>query len=123
MSKGGCHGAINERNNWIREGLREEETRGFKTARDFKKGEITMSFFTREQKKLALNTDRGSLQSAYRLSEQRLSAIAREGNSRDLKSAMAEHQRYEYALLFTQTSEFKRKSNKRGKAKWVKQFK
>ena len=76
-----------------------------------------MSFFTREHKKLALSTDAGSLMEGYRLSERRLECAAAHGDKRELKKAMAEHGKYEYAQLFQQTPEFKRKISKRRKAK------
>lgn len=73
-----------------------------------------MSFFKNSHKKLAKKNSQSYLINAYEKSEQELINIARTGNERALKNAMKEHGEYEYALLYKQTPQFRKKTNKRG---------
>ena len=65
-----------------------------------------MSFFTSEQKKLALSCSRSSLNFGYLETENNLKQVAKTGNIKALKIAMAKHELYEYALLYTYTPEY-----------------
>lgn len=73
-----------------------------------------MSFFNRLQKKVAKNNSSQTLNSAYKLSEERLKDAAKQGDNKKLKRAMSEHQTYEYALLYQKTPAYA-KLKKRGK--------
>ena len=72
-----------------------------------------MSFFKREHKKLALTNTPQHLQSKYRDSENMLIAVSKSGNEKEIKKAMQEHGKYEYALLYQITPQFKKKAGKK----------
>lgn len=68
-----------------------------------------MSFFNRKHKQLALSNSKQQLETAYKLSEKRLKYISLTGNEKQLKKAMKEHGKYEYAMLYQNTPEFNKK--------------
>lgn len=68
-----------------------------------------MGFFSRKQKRLALNTSKESLEKAYHISEQNLKDVARSGNEKDLRIAMKQHGDFEYAMLYKNTPEYNNK--------------
>lgn len=74
-----------------------------------------MAFFKRNQKKLALTCDRQSLERAYHISEDNLKKASQNGDAKWLKTAMKQHGDFEYAMLYQNTPEFKKKLDKRGK--------
>ncbi len=74
-----------------------------------------MSFFNIKQKKLALSCDRQSLERAYHVSEDNLKKASLTGDEKWLKKAMKQHGEFEYAMLYQNTPEFKKKLDKRGK--------
>lgn len=74
-----------------------------------------MSFFSRKQKQIALNTSRTDLETAYHISEQNLKDASRSGNEKWLRTAMKQHGNFEYAMLYKNTPEYKRKLLKRKK--------
>lgn len=68
-----------------------------------------MSFFSRKQKQLALNCSRDRLEKAYHASEQSLRQASLSGDEKRLKKAMKQHGNFEYAMLYQNTPEFKKK--------------
>ena len=72
-----------------------------------------MAFFKRVHKKLALTNAKQHLQSRYMDSENMLIAVSKLGNEKEIKKAMQEHSKYEYALLYQITPEFKKKAGKK----------
>lgn len=72
-----------------------------------------MGFFSRKQKRLALNTPKESLEKAYHLSEQNLKDVARSGNEKQLRTAMKQHGDFEYAMLYKNTPEYRKKIQKK----------
>ena len=74
-----------------------------------------MSFFNIKQKKLALSCDKQSLERAYYCSEDNLKKASLTGDEKWLKKAMKQHGDFEYAMLYQNTPEFKKKLDKRGK--------
>lgn len=72
-----------------------------------------MSFFNKKQKQLALNCSRDRLEKAYHASEQSLRRASLSGDEKRLKKAMKQHGNFEYAMLYQNTPEFKKKK-KRG---------
>lgn len=73
-----------------------------------------MSFFNRQQKKLALSCPEEELEKAYHASEQNLKKVAKSGNEKLLHKAMKQHGNYEYAMLYKQTPEYKSKVKRKG---------
>ncbi len=65
-----------------------------------------MSFFKKEHKKLA-NNSFSFLQDKYHDSEDDLRDACKTGKKKLMRKAMKEHQKYEYALLYRKTPEFK----------------
>ncbi|HIT62128.1 MAG TPA: hypothetical protein IAC38_01600 [Candidatus Caccovivens faecavium] len=67
-----------------------------------------MAFFKKIHKKLA-NKPRNYLQKKYMKSEADLLRASATGSDKIIKKAMKEHGKYEYALLYQNTPEFKNK--------------
>lgn len=72
-----------------------------------------MGFFTGEQKKMAKKCSFYDLRRGYENADLALERASYSGDKKALNKAMAEHRKYEYALLYRNTPEFKRK-HKRG---------
>ncbi len=72
-----------------------------------------MGFFTGKQKKMASNCSFYDLQRGYQNADIALERASYSGNQKALKKAMEEHRQFEYALLYRNTPEFKRKHKKR----------
>ena len=53
------------------------------------------------------------LNKCYRDSENNLRVLSRLGTEKDLREAMKEHRDCEYALLYKNTDEYRRRKNKR----------
>ena len=70
-----------------------------------------MGFFKREEKELAARTSRASLKREYERTERNLERATYTGDIREVRKAMKEHHKYEYALL-NQTYERARKQKK-----------
>lgn len=68
-----------------------------------------MSFFNKKQKKLAMNCSRDKLEKAYHISEQNLHKASLSGDEKWLKKAMKQHGNFEYAMLYQNTPEFKKR--------------
>lgn len=68
-----------------------------------------MAFFKKTHKKLAVSNSQENLQQAYHRSEQNLQKASSSGNEKWLRDAMKEHGNFEYALLYQNTPEFKKK--------------
>ena len=68
-----------------------------------------MGFFNRKQKKLALMTAKDDLEKAYHISEQNLQKASRSGDEKWLKTAMKQHGNFEYAMLYKNTPEYRKK--------------
>mgnify|MGYP001861183962 FL=1 len=73
-----------------------------------------MGFFKQSEKELAAKTPREALKREYERTERNLERATYTGDIREVKKAMKEHQKYEYALL-TQTYERARKRKQRRK--------
>ena len=67
-----------------------------------------MGFFKREHKRLA-NVNYKDLQECYHITEENLKSAVKSGNEKEMKRAMKEHQQIEYALLYKNSSEYKKK--------------
>ena len=67
-----------------------------------------MGFFNRKQKEFSKKSTYYELLSGYKKSEKELEKASKKGDSRALRAAMEEHQRYEYALLYRNTPEYER---------------
>lgn len=72
-----------------------------------------MSFFKREQKRLALRNSKSNLENLYHKSELKLRRVSKTGNESELKKAMKEHGKYEYALLYQNTPEYRNKRRRK----------
>lgn len=72
-----------------------------------------MGFFTGKQKKMAKKCSLYDLQRGYQNADLALERASYSGNQKELKNAMKEHRKYEYALLYRNTPEFKKKFRKR----------
>ena len=59
-----------------------------------------MAFFKKKEKGLAKNCTTDCLRQGYRLTEQELIKACRTGKISEVKSAMKEHRKFEYALLY-----------------------
>lgn len=68
-----------------------------------------MGFFTRKQKKMAKQCSTQDLVRGYENSEFKLERASYNGSEKMLREAMKEHGDYEYALLYKNTPEFKKK--------------
>lgn len=72
-----------------------------------------MGFFTGQQKKMACKSSFNDLQRGYERADLALERASYSGNPKELNKAMKEHRKFEYALLYRNTPEFKRKHKKR----------
>ena len=72
-----------------------------------------MNFFTRNQKHLANKCSLNELNRGYQNADLALERASYNGDQKELKRAMKEHRKYEYALLYRNTPEFKKKYKKR----------
>lgn len=72
-----------------------------------------MGFFTGKQKKMAKKCSFYDLQRGNQNADLALERASYSGNQKELKNAMKEHRKYEYALLYRNTPEFKKKFRKR----------
>lgn len=68
-----------------------------------------MGFFTLRHKKLARKYTASELQSGYRYSENELKEAAENGDKKALKRAMKVHGNFEYAMLYKNTPEYKKR--------------
>jgi hypothetical protein len=68
-----------------------------------------MGFFTSHQKILAKTYSREALEYGYHKSEDNLRKAALSGDCKLLKQEMKKHGNYEYALLYKNTPEYKKK--------------
>ena len=73
-----------------------------------------MGFFKQSEKELAASTSRAALKWEYERTERNLERATYTGDIREVKKAMKEHHKYEYALL-NQTYERARKRKQRRK--------
>lgn len=71
-----------------------------------------MGFFTMKQKRMAKKCSVRDLQMGYQNSDFALERASYAGDKKALKEAMKEHRKYEYALLYRNTPEFKKKRRK-----------
>ena len=67
-----------------------------------------MAFFKREHKELA-KKPKEYLQQQYIKSERNLIRASATGNDKIIKKVMKEHGKYEYALLYQNTPQFRKK--------------
>ena len=72
-----------------------------------------MSFFKRKDKKLAKECPYNTLQEGYRRTEIGLKKACASGDEKAIRKAMHNHQRFEYALLYKSTPEYKEKVRKK----------
>ena len=72
-----------------------------------------MGFFNSKQKKMAKYCTREQLQRGYHLSEQNLVEASKNGDMKRLKNAMKQHGNFEYALLYKNTPEYRKKCKKK----------
>ena len=86
--------------------------RKIKKMKELKGGKL-MGFFTGKQKKMAKKYSFYDLQRGYQNADLALERASYSGNQKELKNAMKEHRKYEYALLYRNTPEFKKKFRKR----------
>lgn len=68
-----------------------------------------MGFFTSKQKRMARKCSFGELQQGYEQADLRLERASYSGDVKELDKAMKEHQKFEYALLYRNTPEYKKK--------------
>ena len=68
-----------------------------------------MGFFNRRQKRLARKYTAGELQDGYRYSESELREAAQSGDVKALKRAMKVHGNFEYAMLYKNTPDYKKR--------------
>lgn len=68
-----------------------------------------MGFFTSEQKKLAKKCSSSELARCYQNSDIALERASFSGDQKALKEVMKQHRKYEYALLYKNTPQFKKK--------------
>ena len=73
-----------------------------------------MELFKQREKELAAKTPREALKREYERTERNLERATYTGDIREVKKAMKEHHKYEYALL-NQTYELARKRKQRRK--------
>ena len=67
-----------------------------------------MGFFAKSHKELARKNPSGYLQRKYEHSERQLKYYASIGDKKKLKQIMKEHAKWEYAMLYQQTPEYRR---------------
>lgn len=72
-----------------------------------------MGFFTGKQKQMAKKCSFYDLQRGYQSADLALERASFSGDKKELKRAMKEHQKYEYALLYRNTPEYKNKQRKK----------
>lgn len=72
-----------------------------------------MGFFTGKQKQMAKKCSFYDLQRGYQSADLALERASYSGDKKELKRAMKEHQKYEYALLYRNTPEYKNKQCKK----------
>ncbi len=65
-----------------------------------------MGFFKFQHKRIAKRMSRTDIMDAYYDSEMALNSAAYNGNVKELKKAMKEHGKYEYAMLYQNTPKF-----------------
>ena len=68
-----------------------------------------MGFFSRRQKRLARNYTASELKDSYHYSENELKEAAASGDKKALKRAMKVHGNVEYAMLYKNTPDYKRR--------------
>ena len=68
-----------------------------------------MGFFTSKQKRMARKCSFYELKRGYDNADFALERASYSGNQKELKKAMKEHQKYEYALLYRNTPEYKKR--------------
>lgn len=68
-----------------------------------------MGFFNNRQKRLARKYTEYELKSGYRYSENELKEAAANGDIKALKRAMKVHGNFEYALLYKNTPDYKKR--------------
>ena len=68
-----------------------------------------MGFFSRRQKRLARKYTASELKSGYHYSENELKEAAENGDKKALKRAMKVHDNFEYAMLYKNTPEYKKR--------------
>ena len=71
-----------------------------------------MGFFKNKEKKLACKSTYSDLKKGYARTERQLVNVAKTGDDKALKKAMSAHHDYEYAMLYRNTPEFKKKCKK-----------
>ncbi len=71
-----------------------------------------MAFFTSRHKRMAKKCSLRQLQAGYERSEFNLERASYNGDTKGLKRAMRDHSDFEYALLYRNTPEFKKKKHK-----------
>lgn len=71
-----------------------------------------MGFFSFNQKRMAKKCTIKELQSGYERSDLELERASYNGDSKALREAMKQHRKYEYALLYRNTPEFKKRHKK-----------
>ena len=71
-----------------------------------------MGFYNKSHKKLAQYNSYLELQQAYEQTEFDLERASYNGDKKALKKAMKEHGNIEYAILYKNTPEFKKKNKK-----------
>ena len=72
-----------------------------------------MNFFTPKQKRMAKKCSFYDLQRGYQSADLALERASYSGDKKELKRAMKEHQKYEYALLYRNTPKYKNKQRKK----------
>ena len=68
-----------------------------------------MAFYSRKQKQLAKNTSAWDLKSVYRETEKDLEYYAQKGDMKKLKETMKKHKDYEYASLYKESMQYRKK--------------
>ena len=68
-----------------------------------------MGFFTARHKRLALKYTASELKDGYRYSESELREAAESGDVKALKRAMKVHGNFEYAMLYKNTPDYKKR--------------
>ena len=68
-----------------------------------------MGFFTARHKRLARKYTASELKDGYRYSESELREAAESGDVKALKRAMKVHGNFEYAMLYKNTPEYKKR--------------
>ena len=71
-----------------------------------------MGFFSKKQKDFSCKNAYYDILKGYKESEKKLERASEMGDNKALKVAMEEHQCYEYALLYRNTPEYKRRKKR-----------